>query len=113
MSGPHNPVNWSRGLRRDLQPWFDALYRLAVKLEPTARVTSAYRSRAEQTRLYRRYLAGVSKFPVAPPGRSKHEQGRAVDIVASRAVLRRLGRAWERSGGVWGGRFDDEIHFER
>lgn len=84
---------------------------IATTLDPGARVTSAYRSRAEQTRLYRRFLAGLSKYPVAPPGRSKHEQGRALDIVARGDVLRRLGAMWQQAGGRWGGE-RDPIHFD-
>jgi hypothetical protein len=41
-------------------------------------VTSGFRSRAEQAILYARYLAGGNI--AAPPGRSNHEQGRAVDV---------------------------------
>lgn len=105
-------MSWSNGLHPQLRPHFELLVRIAQQLDPAARVTSTRRSTAEQTRLYRRYLAGQSKFPVARPGTSKHEQGRAIDMVARPEVLRRLGEAWERAGGRWGGRFNDPIHFE-
>ncbi len=105
-------VSWEDGLHPQLRPWFVWLVRAAQILDRGARVSSAYRSTAEQTRLYRRFLAGQSKYPAAPPGRSKHEQGRAIDIVARPEVLRRLGLAWEKVGGRWGGRFKDDIHFE-
>lgn len=105
-------MSWSSGIRRELRPWFLWLVREAQRLDRRARVTSARRSRAEQTRLYRRAMAGQSRFPAAPPGRSKHEQGRAIDLVAAPRVLAALGRAWQRSGGIWGGR-SDPIHFER
>lgn len=85
---------------------------LIQRLDPAARVTSARRSSAEQGRLYARWVAGLSKYPVAKPGTSKHERGLAVDIVAKPSVLRRVGEAWERAGGRWGGRFNDDIHFE-
>lgn len=43
-------------------------------------VGSGYRSIAEQTRLYQRYLAGVrGQAPAAPPGRSMHNFGLASD----------------------------------
>jgi len=42
-------------------------------------VTSGLRTYAEQDRLYRRYLAGGSLFPAAPPGLSSHEYGLAFD----------------------------------
>lgn len=105
-------MSWSSGLLPALRPHFIELVAAIQGLDPTARVTSSRRSRAEQTRLYRRYLAGKSRYPVAPPGRSKHELGRAIDIIASSRVLRLAGEAWERAGGKWGGRFNDDIHFE-
>lgn len=104
-------MSWSRGLRRELRPYFERLFQIATQLDPAARITSAYRSRAEQERLYRRWLAGLSRFPAAPPGRSKHEKGRAIDLVAEPAVLRRLGAIWEAAGGTWG-KEQDPIHFE-
>lgn len=72
-------------------------------------VTSTRRSRAEQTRLYRRYLSGQSPYPVAVPGTSLHEQGMAFDLVADN--LSELGALWERMGGRWGGS-SDPVHFE-
>lgn len=44
-------------------------------------VTSGYRSRAEQARLYARRAS--RPYPVAAPGRSQHERGLAVDVPAS------------------------------
>lgn len=101
-----------RGVHPDLLPWFEALFAAAKRLDSSARITSLRRSRAEQSRLYRRYVAGHSRYPAAPPGRSLHEQGRAIDIVARPEVLRRLGEEWERLGGRWGGRVNDPIHFD-
>jgi hypothetical protein len=105
-------VSWANGLDSRVRPYFVALVREAQRHDRSARVTSARRSTGEQTRLYRRFLAGRASFPVAPPGRSYHEYGRAIDIVARPEVLRGLGLAWERLGGRWGGRFKDPIHFE-
>lgn len=42
-------------------------------------LTSGRRTYAEQDALYRRYLAGGSRFPAAPPGTSAHEKGMAFD----------------------------------
>jgi len=102
-----------------VRPYFRALFNAAQRLDRSARITSTVRSRSEQRRLYHRWLAGKSRFPAAPPGRSKHELGRAIDIVARPEVLRRLGYAWEKLGRQhgfqtfrWGGRFRDPIHFE-
>jgi len=44
-------------------------------------VTSGKRSRAEQSRLYQNYITGRSTLPAAPPGRSAHEYGLALDFV--------------------------------
>lgn len=105
-------MSWANGLDARYRPHFEALVRIAQALDPGARVTSARRSSSEQKRLYRRYLAGLSRYPVAPPGRSKHERGLAIDLVASERVLNQLGELWEQAGGRWGGRFNDNIHFE-
>lgn len=98
---------------RQLRPGF---LRYALELLEQARtgysITSVWRSPALQARLYRRFLAGLHPYPVAPPGRSKHEQGLAWDMTAPAGELRRLGLLWERMGGRWGGRFRDPIHFE-
>lgn len=105
---------WVRGLQPQLQRWFLWLFQIAQQRDPTARVSSARRSGVEQAKLYRRYLAGLSQYPVAPPGRSLHEQGRAIDIVARPETLRWLGQQWTTVGGKWGGSFGspDPIHFE-
>jgi hypothetical protein len=104
--------NLFRGLDPRLIPYAAALYSAMLAADPTARVTSVRRSTAEQTRLYRRFLAGQAAFPVAPPGTSKHERGIAFDIVAGSRTLEAAGRIWESWGGRWGGRFKDPIHFE-
>ena len=98
---------------RGLEPWL--LARASALLERARSgilITSVRRSPALQARLYRRYIAGQHPYPVAPPGRSLHEQGLAFDITADAAELRRLGGIWERMGGRWGGRYRDPIHFE-
>ena len=64
-----------------------------------ARVTSAYRSRAAQTKLYNRYLAGLQPYPVAPPGTSDHEKGLALDVVSTDtdklvSLLTSVGLSW-------------------
>jgi hypothetical protein len=42
-------------------------------------VTSGFRSWIDQDRLYRKYLAGESRFPANPPGTSAHNYGLAWD----------------------------------
>lgn len=97
----------------DVRPYFEALWTAATYYDRAARITSTIRSRAEQARLYRRYLAGLSRFPAAPPGSSLHEKGLAIDIVAGSDTLRTLGREWQSLGPQfrWGGD-SDPIHFE-
>ncbi len=75
------------------------------------RITSTLRSNSEQARLYRRFLAGASQYPVAPPGRSAHEYGFAFDLVVYGPDNQAdLGSVWQSWGGVW--HPSDAIHFE-
>ena len=99
-------------LVRPLQPWADKLLKLAQSRGTPVSVTSVRRTRGLQRRLYQDFLQGRSRYPAAPPGRSKHELGLAFDIVGSPEVLAYLGKVWESWGGTWGGRFHDPIHFE-
>jgi hypothetical protein len=88
-----------------------ALEQLAARAGVSPRITSTRRSRSEQTRLYRRFLAGGSQYPVAPPGTSAHEYGYAFDMVVIGAENQAdLGQVWQSWGGVWGKA--DPIHFE-
>jgi len=81
----------------------------AAGLQP--RLTSTLRSRAEQTRLYNRFLAGQAGFPVAPPGSSAHEYGEAFDLVVSpMEALADVGYTWQSWGGGWNP--GDAVHFE-
>ena len=109
-------MNSMRGLVPWLQPYAELLIGWAAQQGYSPRVTSIYRSRALQTKLYLRWLSGGSPYPAAPPGRSMHEYGRAFDIVTARPEdLTTLGLIWEAWGGTWGGRsktWPDPIHFE-
>ncbi len=96
----------------DLRPWATALGAAAAEAGLFPRFTSFRRSFAQQSRLYRRYLAGLTPYPVAPPGRSAHELGLAFDLVVSPMEgLSDLGSLWQSWGGVWGAD-RDPIHFE-
>lgn len=88
-------------------PWAEWLIRQARG----ALVTSGYRTPRQQAKLWRRYRNGLHAFPVLPPGSSMHEKGLAVDLVADRGELGRLGAIWRKAGGIWGGE-QDPIHFE-
>lgn len=76
------------------------------------RVTSTLRTYREQTKLYRRFLAGHSAYPAAPPGSSAHEFGYAFDVVVTGIGNQDdAGALWESWGGIWGAA-RDPIHFE-
>ena len=64
------------GLRTEF--WYD-VDKLLESLPDTWYVVSGHRSLAEQQELYDKYLAGGPK--AAPPGRSAHNFGMAVDVV--------------------------------
>jgi len=81
----------------------------AAGLQP--RVTSTVRTSSEQRRLYNRFLAGASGYPVAPPGFSAHEYGEAFDMVTSpMEALADVGYTWQQWGGGWNPA--DAVHFE-
>jgi len=96
-----------------------ALYEYGHSLDKRLVVTSARRSHSEQSRLYNRCRHGGCDLPVAPPGYSMHEKGRAFDMARPGVdphvdeLLAVLGRVWLAAGGTWGG-IDgtDPVHFE-
>lgn len=105
-TGLHSLQHW-------LIPYATRLVNIAAAAGLSPRVSSARRSHAQQALLYRRFLAGQSRFPAAPPGHSSHELGLAFDLwVNDESQLSDLGTVWEQMGGIWGGHFKDPIHFE-
>jgi len=106
-TGLHSLESW-------LQPAAVQLVNIAAAAGLGPKVSSARRSHGQQALLYRRFLAGQSRFPAAPPGNSMHELGLAFDLwVNDESQLADLGQVWEQSmGGIWGGHFKDPIHFE-
>jgi len=102
-----------RRLNPQLRPWAQALFNVATRFELSPRVTSTFRSLDEQRSLYERFLRGESRFPAAPPGMSRHNFGLAFDMqMNSTQGQDFIGRVWESWGGRWGGRFNDDIHFD-
>lgn len=91
-----------------LQPWLRPYAELLLRLAPQARVTSVYRSYSDQLTLW--LNRSRNPYPVAPPGRSYHQYGRAFDVSAPSAVLHELGSVWRSWGGTWSP--TDEIHFQ-
>jgi hypothetical protein len=76
------------------------------------RVTSTLRTRSQQARLYRGFLANPGRaYPVAPPGYSAHEYGEAFDLVVTpMEALADVGYTWQQWGGGWNPA--DAVHFE-
>ncbi len=95
------------GLDERFAPWAEWLVQQANGLQ----LTRGYSTPTHQRKLYRRFLSGLHPFPVAPPGKSKHELGLAIDLWGDVEELRRLGAIWRKAGGIWGGE-SDPIHFE-
>ena len=100
----------TRGLVPEVAQRLDALLRRARSAGIDARVTSTFRSRAQQEALFRAWIArGRTGLPAAVPGSSTHEYGFAVDIVSSRPEA--LARLAECVGLKWAGP-RDRVHFD-
>lgn len=113
------------------QPYAKIILNWLMQQDPNFYVTSARRSLADQTRLYKTQqlcqaspscrAQQVNPFPVAKPGCSMHEAGLAIDIarpefqgvyydsLRADRNLRAIGQAWRRAGGFWDE--SDPIHF--
>lgn len=75
-------------------------------------ITSTKRSSSEQKRLFEDFQKGLRRFPVARPGTSAHEIGRAVDIVpVNPADLPQLVEIMRATGFRWAGP-SDRVHFD-
>jgi uncharacterized protein YcbK (DUF882 family) len=85
-----------------------ALERADALLHVHVPITSGWRSYAEQERLWR-HRAG-NPYPVARPGTSTHEQGRAVDV--ARPFVTRLRSISARLGLCQPYPSTDPVHFE-
>jgi LAS superfamily LD-carboxypeptidase LdcB len=75
----------------------------AVRESSAPRVTSAYRTREEQERLYALYLSGRGNL-AAKPGTSWHERGRALDARGTpewESAMRRHGWVRVVTGEPW------------
>jgi len=76
------------------------------------RITSTWRSRAAQERLYRAWLArGKTGLPAAPPGTSTHEYGLAFDADFPKEKTSAVVDIAARFGMVWFGP-SDRVHFD-
>lgn len=76
-----------------------------------SQITSTVRSSAKQQRLYSLFKQGLTNYPVAPPGRSLHEYGKAVDMVITPTSQLPLAATVGRQYGFkWAGE-RDKVHF--
>ena len=94
-------------VRHSLIAWRKELNAMGIR----STVTSTVRSTAKQSKLYSLYQQGLTNYPVAPPGRSLHEHGRAVDMVVRPAnALPVAAQVGSRYGFKWAGS-KDTVHF--
>lgn len=96
------------GLHPTLRKIATNLPRVARAQGFQARVTSGYRSRAAQTKLYNRWVQGLQPYPVAYPGTSDHEKGIAIDAIATDTA--KLVALLTSAGLNWAGP-SDPVHF--
>lgn len=83
-------------------------------------VTSTVRDLTQQRHLWDCYQRtgcsncrrGPGCYPAAPPGSSMHDRGLAFDMSLKPPLYAEAGALWEMFGGVWGGHFNDPIHFD-
>lgn len=94
------------GLQPWLQPYAAQLLRYGAPYGVT--VASTYRSYSDQLRLWNN--RANNPYPVAPPGNSYHQYGRAIDLNGPAPVLQALGQWWKSIGGQWFP--SDPIHFQ-
>lgn len=107
----------TRDLHHRFRPYADWLVAVGKYYDSRLIVTSSRRSPALQARLYQDWINGRSRIPAAPPGRSLHQRGLAVDIARlgvdplNDPLLNYLGQLWTSYGGKWGGA-RDPVHFQ-
>lgn len=107
-------VDWSRA-RPELVVRAGFLAWIADQAGFPLRFTSVWRSTERQAELY----AQLGPGRAAPPGRSRHEVGRAFDVVFRDGepypgAMQELGKVGEMIGLRWGGSFKtpDPVHFD-
>ena len=99
-------LNLHPAVRRAAQALLSSVRRAGY----TAEITSAYRDPNKQASLYRDWLAGRRRLPVAPPGLSTHQYGFAIDVVSS-APIEVLVDLAQAIGFRWAGP-RDPVHFD-
>lgn len=88
--------------------WLAPYMKALTSLVPGT-ITSTYRSWTDQYNLWRN--RAHNPYPVAPPGESWHQYGRAFDFIAQDERYQSwLGQTWRSWGGSWSP--EDPIHFQ-
>lgn len=103
--GAVGPGGQATGLHPEVQA---ALSVASTLLGQEIPISSGFRSRAAQERLYA--ARGSNPYPVAVPGTSAHERGRAVDV--PRSFAPRLAAIASRTGLCRPWPTKDPVHFE-
>lgn len=96
------------------QKFLQELQRLGYKM----RITSGHRSFQQQQALYAGRQSNPN--PVAIPGTSRHESGRAWDMTLqnpagktpSTQEFKKIEKVAKQNDIIWGGRFNDPVHWE-
>lgn len=98
-------------------PWKDWVDWVIAALESygvSGTVTSGVRDSAKQAQLYKAYISGQSSIIAAPPGRSAHEYGLAIDFVVDEGKDSQLQRQVMQFFAACGGELvsNDPVHVQ-
>lgn len=88
--------------------WLSPYAKYLCSYFPELTVTSGFRSYSHQLELWNN--RHNNPYPVARPGTSFHELGRAFDMVGPPELLEQAGQIWRSWGGMWSPA--DQIHFQ-
>jgi hypothetical protein len=97
------------GLKPDVQSALDELEQRMKELGKRVQVNSAYRSEEDQARLYANRAR--NPYPVAKPGKSRHQQGTAIDMKVPGMTQEEFAAYAQGAGFNWAGD-KDRIHFD-
>jgi D-alanyl-D-alanine carboxypeptidase len=105
--------NWQQLDATFVQSLNSAYDAMTPEQRESFKLSSGYRSVAEQAEIYRRSQGG-RLFAAAPPGRSRHGEGTAVDIPRGPALtfLQQRGREFGLTGILGGLRGRDPVHIQ-
>ena len=102
------------GLYPPWKAWCDWAIRTLEDAGIEGTVTSGVRSTEKQQQLYEAYITGRSSIIAAPPGRSSHEYGLAIDFVVSAGKDSQLQKQVMAAFEYWGGELvaGDPVHVQ-